>query len=722
MSVLSSKQLLTELNEENINTWFDLGLYIDRLRDQLPTFDHIPDDFNVFLSHLSRGIAFISFDFGIDGVSMEVSKYAKAFEQLSEQMSIHFIAGTFKQNHQTIIEQRWTKHELPYVDGFNGCQTYKDFFETTLSRGSREYNQLIEQLWQQTQILCKEIGEIIEQHQIQLLIPCNVNANPGNVALALALVILSEKMNIPVLNSSHDFYWEDGQRAWERNNNTTGVRDHFFTNAHLGEVFTLIEMLYPWDSSPWFQAVLSSSQQSTLIDEFGINPGNIGLMPTCVDLDCYRQVDDQERINILKRMEMLLRGEDKTLCSQAVNKYLNIDTNWIENATPLLLGFEDNISHTLLTGNLLFVQPTRIIARKRIEYDFNFIQSLLTHSTFTAIFDKNPALTITLYVSGPLAFPFDAHCHYFNRLTKEFEALLNSIDPRYQKRVFLAFNFGTEKNSRFAEQSFDLLKIHEIYAVANLVLLPSKQEGRGLPLLEASAVEVPILTSRYDPEAVFREVIGEHLSEDLRLKVFEYPENKQFSEKMLAQITDLLFNPYGQQSSHNSEVIRRRYSVEVLARTIKEFLYHIWSNCQPASTQFDMLPNIFNSVSSQTDLDGLFNQLVLCNNRKYIPGISDIEYMSYLKSLIDPSAFRIEEKEAKGRLMQYARYLINTFVADTEENAKVQQQNILTFYQQLNLIFYYQTGKDALAIDHSLSYRHRNRKHFPYRKMTEMEL
>ncbi len=723
MSVLSSEQLLTELKQENINTWFDLGLYIDRLRDQLPTVEHIPDDFNLYLSRLQQGIAFVSFDFGIDGVSMEVSKYAKAFEQFSEQISIHYIAGTFKKYHQTVIEERWIKHEIPYVDGFNGCDTYQDYFETKLCRGSREYNQLIEQLWQETQILCQEIGEIIEQHQIQLLIPCNVNANPGNVALALALVILSEKMSIPVLNSSHDFYWEDGKRPWQRDKKTTGVRDHFFTNAHLGEVFTLIEMLYPWDSSRWFQAVLSSSQQSTLIDKFGINPGNIGLMPTCVDLDNYRQVDDQERINILKRMEMLLCGDEQRLHSKAVNNFQDLDAGWFEDATPLLLGAEENISLTLLTGNLLFVQPTRIIARKRIEYDLDFIQSLLTHSTFKKVFDRNQELTITLYVSGPLAYPFTAHCNYFNQLTKAYEALLESIDPCYRKRVFLAFNFGAEKNARFAGQAFDRLRIHEVYAVANMVMLPSKQEGRGLPLLEASAVEVPILTSRYDPEAVFREVIGEHLSEDLRLKVFEYPEEKQFSEEMLSQITALLFNPYGQQSTHNREVIEQRYSVEVLARTIKDFLYRIWFNCQPAAAQFDTLQQTFDAVSRQTDLTGQFHQLVLCKHRKYIAGISDIEYMSYLKSLIDPSAFRMEEKEVKGRLMQYARYLINTYVKEINDaQNSAQQQNILDFYQQLNLVFYYQTGEDALAIDHSLSYRHRNRKHFPYRKMTEVEL
>ena len=721
MSGLSSKHLLNELNQKPITTWFDLGLYIDKLRDQLPTFEHIPNDFGSFVSQLGQGIAFISFDFGIDGVSMEVSKYAKAFEQINEQAKIHFIAGTFKKGHQTIIENRWSKHEILQCDGFNGCSTYADYFETKLARGSKEYNQLIEELWQKTLILCQQIGDIIEQQKIQLLLPCNVNANPGNVALALALVILSEKMKIPVLNNSHDFYWEDGQRPEQRT--SAGVRDHFFTNAHLGEVFTLIEMLYPWDSSYWFQTVLSSSQQTSLIDNFGINPGSIGLMPTSVDLDCYHQVDDPERINILKRMELLLRGDDPVLLSKNVTDYQSIDNEWIENARPLLLGYEDNLPHTLLTGNLLFLQPTRIIARKRIEYDFDFVQSLLSFSVFKDIFDKNSTLTITIYVSGPLAYPFSAHCNYFNKLTKAFETLLKTIDTRYQKRVFLVFNFGTEKNALFAKQSFDILRIQEIYAVANLVMLPSKQEGRGLPLLEACAVEIPILTSRYDPEAVFREVIGEHLSEDLRLKVFEYPKDKQFSEQMLTDITELLFNPYGKHTTHNADVIKKRYSVEVLAQTIKDFLYRIWFNCQSTVTEVDLLQQIFQTTLQQTDLNGSFKQLVLCENRKYIAGISSIEYMSYLKSLIDPSAFRMEEKEVKGRMMHYARYLIDTFVSGTvADKERDQQQNILKFYQQLNLIFYYQTGEDALAIDHSLSYRHRNRTHFPYRKLTELEL
>lgn len=721
MSGLSSKQLLSELIQKQINTWFDLGLYLDQLRDQLPVLEHTANNFDSFVSQLGQGIAFISFDFGIDGVSMEVSKYAKAFEQLNQQAKIHFIAGTFKKNHQTILENRWTKHQILHSDGFNGCSTYADYFETKLARGSKEYNQLIKELWQQTLILCQQIGDIIEQQKIQLLISCNVNANPGNVALALALVILSEKMKIPVLNNSHDFYWEDGQRPEQRK--SAGVRDHFFTNAHLGEVFSLIEMLYPWDSSLWFQTVLSSSQQTSLIDNFGINPGNIGLMPTSVDLDCYRQVDEPERINILKRMELLLRGHAPVLLSKNVTDYQNIDKQWVENASPLLLGYEDNVPHTLLTANLLLLQPTRIIARKRIEYDFDFIRTLLTFSVFKNIFDKNSALTITLYVSGPLAFPFSAHCSYFNKLTNAFEALLNSIDSRYQKRVFLAFNFGTEKNALFSKQSFDILRIQEIYAVANLVMLPSKQEGRGLPLLEACAVEIPILTSRYKPKAVFNEVIGKHLSKRNRLKVFKYPKDKQFSEKMLAKITALLFDPYGKRATHNCKVIEKRYSVDVLARTIKGFLYRIWFNCQPGASNFDLLQQIFQTSSEQTRFDTAFKQLVLCENRKYIAGISSIEYMSYLKSLIDPSAFRMEEKEVKGRMMHYARYLIDTFVRTSVAGKKSdRQQNILKFYQQLNLIFYYQTGEDALAIDHSLSYRHRNRTHYPYRKLTELEL
>ena len=73
-------------------------------------------------------------------------------------------------------------------------------------------------------------------------------------------------------------------------------------------------------------------------------------------------------------------------------------------------------------------------------------------------------------------------------------------------------------------------------------MLPSKQEGRGLPLLEACAVEVPILTSRYKPKAVFKEVIGKHycLSRDKKdLQQLTDKFNKALSgEKVPSQLVN----------------------------------------------------------------------------------------------------------------------------------------------------------------------------------------
>lgn len=719
-------EMLQSLEQQPINTWFDLGLYLDTLRDQLNPFQ-LPKKFDDYLAETNKGIAFISFDFGIDGVTMEVTKYALALEKLLASRSsrktphvppLHFIAGTFKKSHENLLKSRWHKHTIADIAGFNSWHGYRTFFNTPLSRGSDEYNQLITELWQQTKSICQAIGALIVDHNIQLLFPCNVNSNPGNVALALALAIISEKLKIPVLNNNHDFYWEDGKCSQLRaKDEPTGVRDHFFTNAGIGEVFTLIELLYPWDRPHWFQTVLSSTQHNELIKAYGLNPGTIGLMPTSVDTKTYRLINEQERLHILLRMQTLLAGDNNPLVSKNVDDYMDVDADWIEHASPLLLGLRNDLPHSLLSANLLLLQPTRIIARKCIQRNFAFIKELLQHLPFSRAFNEYDDLRITLYITGPVAFPFSEHSDYFNELTKAFKTFLLALPKHYQQRVFIAFNFGAEKNAAFQARSYKRLKIHEIYAVANLVLLPSKQEGRGLPLLESASAGVPILTSRYHPEKVFCEVIGEHLKKDLRLHVLEFPADDRFTPQQLDTITHLFMDPYGQNHNHNRKVINKRYSHKVLTHTLEDFLYKLWFNCRWHKKLFKPIKKVFKRYHQQSNFSKQFNEVVLCKNRKYLPGISDIEYMSYLKSLIDPSYFRMEEKEVKGRIMDHARYLIDNFIQRTAS-----KKAILAFYRKLTMIFYYTEGKDSLAFDHSLSYRHRNRKHYPYRKMTELEL
>ena len=107
----------------------------------------------------------------------------------------------------------------------------------------------------------------------------NVCSNPGNVSLALATVLISEYLEIPVINNNHDFYWEGGNRAIEikKKGLKKGPRDFFFHNAHVGEFFSIIETIYPWENRSWMNVNINKIQQNHLININGHNPANVAL-------------------------------------------------------------------------------------------------------------------------------------------------------------------------------------------------------------------------------------------------------------------------------------------------------------------------------------------------------------------------------------------------------------------------------------------------------------
>lgn len=112
--------------------------------------------------------------------------------------------------------------------------------------------------------------------------------------------------------------------------------------------------------------------------------------------------------------------------------------------------------------------------------------------------------------------------------------------------------------------------------------------------------------------------------------------------------------------------------------------------------------------------DADFHAVAAADNRQYLPGLSPLEYIIKLNSLIDPSAFRIEEKELRGRVFRFA----GERAAEAGLRA-VEQRQLL---HAVGFIFDYHVGEDDLVVDHSLSYRHRHTRHYPWRKLTETEL
>ena len=239
-------ELLAILQEEKIETWFDLGLFIDRFKEQqkYPPI-YFPGSYDEFKEQLRKGgIAFLTFHYMVDGVTVEVNKYASLVKRNIPGIAIHYIAGEIHPKTIPVDTGEYHYSVIPELAGFDDWELYKDFYFTKLERGSHTYNSLIKKLWLHTLVIIEKLGRYIEDENINLLYLINTCSNPGNIAFALSAVILSEYLGIPVINNNHDFYWEGGMCKEERKKTGTnpGPRDIFFKNCHLGEVFSVIEV------------------------------------------------------------------------------------------------------------------------------------------------------------------------------------------------------------------------------------------------------------------------------------------------------------------------------------------------------------------------------------------------------------------------------------------------------------------------------------------------
>ncbi len=135
--------------------------------------------------------------------------------------------------------------------------------------------------------------------------------------------------------------------------------------------------------------------------------------------------------------------------------------------------------------------------------------------------------------------------------------------------MFLALSVGWQSHPTLAED----IGIVDIYQLADLVVFPSQTEGRGLPIIEASAAGVPIICSRYEPHAVFAEVVGEHLGYDERVDYELFPDG-EFGDDLLDRLTRLLLDPATQAERirHNRAAVEHRYSLGALQESLDDVL------------------------------------------------------------------------------------------------------------------------------------------------------
>ena len=96
---------LDELAERNVGSWDDIHAVLDgfQAEDGMTTEWGAPS--------LAGGIAFLTFDYGIDGVTIEIAKYASCLEQERRNRGLepisHCIGGEFHDSAEPVRISFW---------------------------------------------------------------------------------------------------------------------------------------------------------------------------------------------------------------------------------------------------------------------------------------------------------------------------------------------------------------------------------------------------------------------------------------------------------------------------------------------------------------------------------------------------------------------------------------------------------------------------------------
>ncbi len=570
-------QMKQMLSETNVKRWKDISAVLESVKRDSPEIEAFTD--KEFLNSLHNGIAFMTYDFGIDGVSIEIGKYAHCMEKIftdaySTLPVLHFISGDFHDKADAVLKPHWNRSHIREMNGWskwhNGKWFSKLFYED-IPEGSKVSGDIAIEMWDQVISFAEELGSYVVNKNITLLFPVNIFSNPGNFAIAIAAILVSESLGMYVLNSNHDFYWEGGKPASERNpGEKSGVRDHFFRNIKNQAFFSLFKTLYPWNGKRWIQVNINHKQSRYLTTHYGFSKNRVFELSTFISDEFLREYTKQDVISSRRRMAYILSdGRPKIKPVQVSSHVANL-TKWMKKQKPVVCGFRNGLELDLTSKKIIYcLQPTRIVARKRIEKDLHLFFALMNYSHFRKEFEGNNDFQLVLHITGPVPIEHQAD---LETVLGAYIDLCSALPKDISDRIFIAFSVGTEDHPSFKANGLERMHIEDIYRLATVVLFPSETEGRGLPIIEASACRIPIICSSYYPEDVFANVVGKYLPEEKQIKYILFPEN-DFSQDFLSKATKLMFGENEEElKKHNRDAVRMRYGTEVLAKTFYKLL------------------------------------------------------------------------------------------------------------------------------------------------------
>jgi glycosyltransferase involved in cell wall biosynthesis len=556
--------------------WEDIHSLLNEIRDwEKPSLVARHED---ALELFARGIAFLTFSYGIDGVSIEISKYANILNSLYAPFgkpSIHIIGGRFYPQAKSILSSEWHQRKMSGIDGWEkweGGKWFDALYKTDMKFHGEVSNFLTGEMYRQAVSIAKRLGKYFTDNRISLVVPVNIASNPGNLALTLGFVLVTEIFGIYVLNSNHDFYWEAGKPpAMREPGEEPGVRDYFFRNMDNRSFFSLFQALYPWNGSRWIQANINARQSRKLTGKYKFPKKKVFEISTSISDAFFEPYSREDVLNIRLRMAHILSDGQELMHPDPVDDHLSGIDKWMKKQRPVILASRPGLSVAPDSDDLIILlQPTRVVSRKRIPRNFRLIGALLRESALKLEFEDNPNRQLILHITGPTP---KEHQEDLVKVLRAYKKTVRSLPEHLAGRIFLAFSVGRESHASFAEKGFEPLTIESIYRMADAVLFPSETEGRGLPIIEASASGVPIVCSRYRPIDVFNDVIGEKLPEELRIRYTRFPGGK-FHTAFLSEVANLLLDAGARQEvvHHNKKAVRARYSVETLKNNFDRLL------------------------------------------------------------------------------------------------------------------------------------------------------
>lgn len=424
-----------------------------------------------------RRIGFVSTRFaGTDGVSLETAKWATVLERLGHRT--FYFAGECDRpfDRSRVVPEASFQH--PDIEAINRAAFVYQAGATDLAatRGFAVRTPAVSERIHELRAQLK--GELHRFHRdfdLDLLVVENASAIPLNLPLGLAISELIAETGIPTIAHHHDLPWE---------------RQRFLVNS----VADVIAAGFPPVHPPIRHVVINSLQALELSSRRGVTAR---VIPNVMDFDNPPAPNGAEST-------ARVRG---------------------------LLGLAD--------GELLLLQPTRIVARKGIEHAIEFARRL-----------ERPCRLVISHASGDEG---DA----YERRVREYADLLGVP-------VELAADRIVVEEAGVREPGEGRCTLAQAYEAADFVTYPSLIEGFGNAFLEAVYHRRPILVNNYSTYEV-----------DLRPRGFRVVWFQEFIDRQaLEHARRLLDDPDEARTwaDRNYEVGRSHFSFTVLERHLADLL------------------------------------------------------------------------------------------------------------------------------------------------------